>query len=133
MITILRPDHFTIVTDKLSETEAFYANLLGLSRGPRPDFKFSGLWLYANEVAVLHVKEVEHMPNPRRGVLDHMAFRGKGINTLLQKLKSAKLTYRIVRTPEPWEQWQVFFQDPNGADVEIDFDGKESLAPEHLP
>ena len=59
MITILRPDHFTIVTDKLSETEAFYANLLGLSRGPRPDFKFSGLWLYANEVAVLHVKEVE--------------------------------------------------------------------------
>ena len=71
------------------------------------------------------------MPTPRRGVLDHMAFRGEGINALLQKLKSAKLDYSIVRTPAPWDQWQVFFQDPNGADVEVDFDSKEVLNPEH--
>ena len=60
-----------------------------------------------------------------------MAFRGEGLNALLQKLKSAKLDYRILRTPDPWEQWQVFFKDPNGVDVEVDFDGKETLAPEH--
>ena len=131
MTTILRPDHFTIVTDNLSGTEEFYTRLLGFSRGPRPDFNFPGLWLYANEAAILHIKEVEHMPTPRRGVLDHMAFRGEDLNALLQKLKSAKLDYRIVRTPAPWDQWQVFFQDPNGADVEVDFDGKEVLNPEH--
>ena len=131
VITILRPDHFTIVTDNLSETEAFYTRLLGLTRGARPDFSFPGIWLYANEAAVLHVKEVEQMPSPRRGVLDHMAFRGQGLNMLLQKLKTFDLDYRIVRTPEPWEQWQVFFQDPNGADVEVDFDGQESLDPEY--
>ena len=131
MTTILRPDHFTIVTDNLSLTEDFYAELLGFSRGPRPDFKFPGVWLYANDVAMLHVMEVEQMPNPRRGVLDHMAFRGKGVNALLEKLKSAGLAYRIVRTPDPWEQWQVFFCDPNGVDVEVDFDGTEILNPEN--
>lgn len=131
--TILRPDHFTIVTDNLGATEEFYTKLLGLSRGPRPDFKFPGLWLYANEAAVLHVIEVQEMPNPRKGVLDHMAFRGEGINELLSNLKSAGLQYRIVQTPEPWVQWQVFFKDPNGADVEVDFDGNEPLNTEDHP
>lgn len=131
MTAILRPDHFTIVTDDLHKTEEFYTEMLGLSRGPRPDFKFPGLWLYANEAAVLHVVQVQEMPDPRKGVLDHMAFRGEGINALLDKLKSAGLQYRIVRTPEPRIQWQVFFKDPNGADVEVDFDGHEPLSAEH--
>lgn len=131
--TILRPDHFTIVTDRLSETKEFYEEVLGFLPGPRPDFKFPGLWLYANEAACLHVVEVEQMPAARKGVLDHMAFRGEGVNVLIDKLKSLNLDYRIMRTPDPWVQWQVFFQDPNGADVEVDFDGNEALSPENIP
>ena len=133
MTTILRPDHFTIVTDDLTITESFYTTLLGFTVGPRPDFKFPGLWLYANDAAILHVMQVDQMPNPRKGVLDHMAFRGKDINALLDRLKTAGLAFRISRTPAPWEQWQVFFEDPNGAIVEVDFDGRETLAPEHQP
>ena len=131
MTTILSPDHFTVLTDDLLVTEDFYTNLLGFTVGPRPEFKFSGLWLYANNAPILHVMQVEKMPNPRKGVLDHMAFRGKGVNALLAKLKTAGLNYRITRTPEPWNQWQVFFADPNGAVVEVDFDGQEILEPEH--
>lgn len=131
MTVILHPDHFTIVTDDLSETEQFYTSMLGFTTGPRPDFKFPGLWLYANDRAILHVIKVDKMPNPRRGVLDHMAFRGQGANKLVEQLRSAGLPYRIVRTPAPWIQWQVFFQDPNGADLEVDFDGNEPLNPEY--
>lgn len=133
MTTILRPDHFTILTDDLSVTEDFYTKLLGFTVGPRPDFKFPGLWLYANDAAILHVMQVDQLPNPRKGVLDHMAFRGKDVNTLLDRLKTAGLDARISRTPAPWEQWQVFFEDPNGAIVEVDFDGRETLTPEHQP
>lgn len=133
MVTILRPDHFTIVTDDLLVTEDFYTKLLGFSVGPRPEFKFPGLWLYANDAAILHVMQVDEMPNPRKGVLDHMAFRGEDVNALLRKLKTEGLKYRIVRTPDPWDQWQVFFEDPNGAVVEVDFDGQEILEPEHQP
>ena len=133
MTTILRPDHFTIVTEDLTITEDFYTTLLGFTVGPRPDFKFPGLWLYANDAAILHVMQVDQMPNPRKGVLDHMAFRGKDINALLDRLKTAGLAFRISRTPAPWVQWQVFFGDPNGAIVEVDFDGHETLSPEHQP
>lgn len=127
MTTILRPDHFTIVTDDLGATEAFYTELLGFTVGPRPEFKFPGLWLYANEAAILHVVKVEDMPNPRKGVLDHMAFRGEDVNALLDKLTQVGLKYDLLRTPDPWVQWQVFFKDPNGAKVEVDFDGNEVL------
>lgn len=129
---ILRPDHFTIVTDDLSATEAFYTGLLGFTVGARPDFKFPGLWLYANGAAILHVMYAEEMPNPRKGVLDHMAFRGEDVNALLGRLKAAGIPYRLKPTPAPWVQWQVFFEDPNGAVVEVDFDGQEALAPEYV-
>ena len=131
MTIILRPDHFTVLTDNLLVTERFYTKILGFTVGPRPDFKFPGLWLYINDTAILHVMQVDQMPNPRKGVLDHMAFRGKDVNALLQKLKTAGLDYRITRTPAPWDQWQVFFEDPNGAVVEVDFDGQEIPEPEH--
>ncbi len=129
MTSILRPDHFTILTDELEVTEAFYTKLLGFTVGPRPDFNFAGLWLYINDAAILHVVQIETMPIPRNGVLDHMAFRGKDINTLLKRLSVANIPYRLIRTPEPWDQWQVFFDDPNGAKVEVNFDGQEPLDP----
>ena len=127
---ISRLDHFTIVTDNLAKTEEFYSKFLGFSVGPRPDFKIPGIWLYANEVPILHVVGVEEMPNPRRGVLDHMAFRGSGMNDLLRKLTDEGVSFRIIPTPAPWNQWQVFFDDPNEAVVEIDFDGEEALDPQ---
>lgn len=125
----LRPDHFTILTDDLSTTEDFYREILGLSVGERPDFSFAGSWLYSERDPILHVVKVNEMPNPRKGVLDHMAFRGEGINALLQHLRQAEVEYRVARTPKPWVQWQVFFEDPNGALCEVDFDGNEFLDP----
>lgn len=60
-----------------------------------------------------------------------MAFRGKDVNALLQTLTQAGSTYRLIQTPDPWVQWQVFFEDPNGAVVEVDFDGREVLNSEY--
>ena len=132
MTTILRPDHFTVLTDDVSSTEGFYTRFLGFTVGARPDFKFPGVWFYANDAAILHVMKVDELPVPRNGVLDHMAFRGEGINELLAKLTKAGLSYRLKRTPEPWDQWQLFFEDPNGAVVEVDFDGGEAVDPQYL-
>ena len=95
--------------------------------GPRPNFKFPGTWFYVGDKAILHVMQTDEMPEPRAGVLDHMAFRGAGINVLLGKLKAADVDYRVKRLPAPFNDWQVFFHDPNGAKVEVDFDGEEQL------
>lgn len=113
-------DHFTIVTDRLDDTRAFYA-ALGLADGPRPDFGLGGAWLYAGERAVLHIVETEAMPPVRRGALDHMAFTGEGLLEVAGHFRASGIPYRIIRTPRPFSRWQMFFQDPNGVDVELDF------------
>lgn len=126
---IQRMDHFTVVTDRLEETRDFYAGL-GLAVGPRPDFGIPGLWLYAGGHAVLHVVAAAEMPLARRGVIDHMAFFGGDIVATLSTLKRQRIAYRLLRLPRPWSTWQVFFLDPNGAEVEIDFDAAQSVPAE---
>ncbi|MEA3140203.1 MAG: hypothetical protein QOK23_2372 [Gammaproteobacteria bacterium] len=125
---IQRMDHFTIVTDRLDETLAFYA-MLGLHVGARPDFGVPGAWLYAAEQPILHVIEVTHMPEPRRGALDHMAYRAQGLLATTRLLEERGIAHRIIRTPAPFRMWQLFFVDPNGVDVELDFDPQE-IAPD---
>ncbi|MDG0863962.1 dioxygenase [Pelomonas aquatica] len=126
MGAIQRMDHFTVVTDRLEETRVFYERL-GLAVGPRPDFGIGGLWLYVGGHPVLHVIEVQQMPTPRRGALDHMAFMGGDAASTLGLLQQAGIAYRLVRLPRPYSTWQVFFQDPNGAEVEIDFDAAQAI------
>jgi catechol 2,3-dioxygenase-like lactoylglutathione lyase family enzyme len=125
---IRRMDHFTIVTDRLDETLAFYA-MLGLHAGARPNFSVPGAWLYAAEQPILHVIEVTNMPEPRRGALDHMAYHAQGLLATSQALEERGIAHRIIRTPAPFRMWQLFFVDPNGIDVELDFDPEE-IAPD---
>ncbi|MDB5672877.1 MAG: dioxygenase [Alphaproteobacteria bacterium] len=120
-MTIRAMDHFTIVTNRLAETIAFYA-LLGLTDGARPDFGIGGAWLYAGDRPILHVLEVASMPEPRRGVIDHIAFTSEGLLTIADTLRGRGIDYSIIRTPRPFSRWQMFLEDPNGAEVELDFD-----------
>lgn len=132
MVGIQRMDHFTVVTNQLGATREFYERL-GLSAGPRPDFGIPGLWLYAGQQAVLHLVEVAEMPSPRRGAIDHIAFFGGDIVETLRQLRQQGTPYHLVRAPRPWSTWQVFFEDPNGVEVEIDFDASETVPPELKP
>ncbi len=123
---ITRMDHFTIVTDRLDATRAFYSDLLEMKEGPRPPFPVPGCWFYCGQEPVLHVIGVQRMPEPRRGVLDHMAFRAEGLMRALDRLDAAHVPFRIVRSPGAVRTWQVFFDDPNGVEVELDFDPAET-------
>ena len=123
---IQRMDHFTIVTDQLASTITFYERL-GLAVGARPDFGVGGAWLYVGDHPVLHVVETDRMPEPRRGVLDHMAFFAQDFVALAARLSEAGIAYRVIRTPRPFSLWQMFLYDPNGFVVELDF------APDETP
>jgi catechol 2,3-dioxygenase-like lactoylglutathione lyase family enzyme len=125
---VQRMDHFTVVTDRLAQTLAFYARF-GFREGPRPPFPIPGAWLYLDERPVLHVIEVAQMPEPRRGALDHMAYRAQDILATTNVLDEHDIRHRIIRTPAPFRMWQLFFEDPNGVEVEFDFDGEE-IAPD---
>jgi hypothetical protein len=65
------------------------------------------------------------------GLLDHMAFSATGLADYVGKLKARNIKYDLRRVPEGGYAagvWQIFFHDPNGAKVELDF-AKEETAP----
>lgn len=122
---VARMDHFTVVTDRLEATLDFYTGVLGFTSGPRPDFGVPGYWFYIADHPVLHIVGVEQMPRTRRGALDHMAYWAEGLQEAVQRLKDRGVAFRIIRVPRPYSTWQLFFDDPNGAEVELDFSPDE--------
>ena len=120
-MTVRAMDHFTIVTNRLADTIAFYA-MLGLSGGPRPDFGIGGAWLYAGDKLTVMETIRNSRPEHRRGVIDHLAFTSEGLLAIAKTLRDQAIAYRIIRTPRPYSRWQMFLEDPNGAEVELDFD-----------
>jgi catechol 2,3-dioxygenase-like lactoylglutathione lyase family enzyme len=123
-MAVTEMNHFTVLTDDLEKTRAFYVGLLGLREGPRPPLGFPGAWLYAGERPVLHVIAGRALPAERRGVLDHMAFSATGVADVTARLDGAGIAYDLRRQPES-NVWQLFCFDPNGARVELDFDAAE--------
>lgn len=117
-------NHFTVLTDDVPLTIAFYTRMLGLADGPRPRLGFPGAWLYADGVAVLHVVGGKSREQLRPGVIDHMAFTAKGLADTLAMLITHNVEHTCRRQNESGI-WQVFFFDPNGARVELDFAADE--------
>ena len=63
------------------------------------------------------------------GLLDHMAFSATGLADYVGKLKERDIKYDLRRVPEGGYAagvWQIFFLDPNGAKVELDFAKEET-------
>jgi len=125
-MAVTEMNHFTVLTDDLERTRAFYVGLLGLREGPRPPLGFPGAWLYAGERPVLHVIAGRALPEERRGVLDHMAFSAKDLAGITGKLEAQGIAYDLRKQPESGV-WQLFLFDPSGAKVELDFEPGETL------
>ena len=119
-------NHFTILTDNLDATLVFYKEHLDFSPGARPPFTFPGAWLYAagGSDAILHVIAGKEKKDLVKGVLDHMAFTAQDLRGSVAKLKASGIAYELRQLPA-YGTWQLFFLDPNGAKVELDFDPAE--------
>ncbi len=117
-------NHFTVIAKDLDQTVEFYREILNLEVGFRPDLGSPGAWLYIGENAVLHILSGKEFPKEPEGVLDHMAFTSENINRILTKLKAQEINFSLKRQPQT-NTWQLFFKDPNGAKVELDFPATE--------
>ena len=120
-------EHFTVLAEDLEATRQFYGDILGLEEGYRPPLGFPGAWLYVGGRAVLHVIAGRALPVERAGVLDHMAFAAKDLPGTLAKLKQRGVKYDLRRQNDT-RVWQLFFHDPSGAKVELDFSAEEQEA-----
>jgi catechol 2,3-dioxygenase-like lactoylglutathione lyase family enzyme len=117
-------NHFTVLTEDLDATKAFYIDILGLSDGFRPDLGFPGAWLYAGGQPILHVVAGRGVPANPRGVIDHMAFSARDLRDVVARLAAHRIDYDLRRLPTTGA-WQLFCKDPSGARVELDFEAGE--------
>jgi catechol-2,3-dioxygenase len=121
--------HYNLRADRatLERLRDFYVDVVGLQTGPRPPFSSFGYWLYIGERAVLHLSEAR--PLERRapqgsGTFDHVAFECTDLPGFETRLRSLGVDFRRGHVPV-LDQWQLFFVDPAGNGVELNFAGPE--------
>lgn len=123
-----RIDHFTVLSADAIAAAEFFSAILGLESGPRPHFCVAGVWLYCNDAPILHIIERENVATVR-GSMDHIALWGRDLSGTVARLKARGTAFRLQRIPAggPSEgDWQLYFETPDGAHIEIGFSGAES-------
>jgi catechol 2,3-dioxygenase-like lactoylglutathione lyase family enzyme len=117
-------DHFNIRTRNLGDTVRFYEDILGLEKGPRPNFAFPGAWMYSEGKAVVHLVDIsktDEAQKPDSGVVHHVAFASTGFDGMAQRLKSKGMAFDSRQVPGG-DLWQIFVNDPNGVMIELNYE-----------
>jgi catechol 2,3-dioxygenase-like lactoylglutathione lyase family enzyme len=138
-------NHYSIRTADLDASRRFYVDVLGLVVGPRPEFPFPGLWLYAGDTsqwsnAAVHVigsdpadgNGLRNYLGHREagaargsGALDHVAFFATGLAAMRAKLERLGIMARERAVPGLGLH-QLFVDDPNGIVVELNYPAAEA-------
>jgi catechol 2,3-dioxygenase-like lactoylglutathione lyase family enzyme len=123
-------DHFNIRTRNLGGTVRFYEEVLGLEKGPRPNFAFPGAWMYSEGKPVVHLVDISSTDEPQKpdsGVVHHVAFVSRGFDGMQQRLKSRGMTFEARQVPGG-SLWQIFVNDPNGVMIELNYEAAKEGA-----
>lgn len=114
-------DHYALLTSDVERTTRFYTEVVGLEVGFRPKMTFEGVWLYAGGQPIVHIIAGKPIPTRETGAVDHLALKATGdVDAALAKIKSHGIEYTM-RTLERTGVTQVFFRDPDGVGVELNF------------
>lgn len=123
---IERLDHVNLRTVQLAKMIAWYEGILLLKSGDRPNFPFNGAWIYAGNIPVVHLVEVDTAPPEASDLaLEHAAFYAAGLSDFLLRLQAAGEKFRVVRVPG-MPLVQVNIWDPDGNHLHVDFDAVEA-------
>ncbi|MCB1747625.1 MAG: VOC family protein [Gammaproteobacteria bacterium] len=126
-----RLDHYFVYASDLDRSRRFYADVLGLHQGPRPDFDFPGYWFYLEDRPVVHVGNDafeggyvdagdERRITGGTGPVDHIAFRGSDIEAFERRFDDQGVSYQRREVPD-FKLSQLFVKDPEGVTIELNF------------
>jgi catechol 2,3-dioxygenase-like lactoylglutathione lyase family enzyme len=133
---ITHMQHYMVLSKDLEKTRAFYCDVLGLRTGPRPPFKFKGLWIYVGDIACIHVGERASYDETSRtqanpadpndhgsGSVDHIAFAATDYEELTSRFAKLGVPFRATQVPGS-DLRQLFVFDPDGIQIEINIRSK---------
>jgi len=115
-----RLDHVNIRTGNLTAMRRFYTEVLGLTDGWRPAFRFDGAWLYLGDGAVVHLVDSGETAPGQAPRLEHFAFTGRDLAAFLDRLRADGIAYRVRIVPG-LDLRQVNLLDPDGNHLHVDF------------
>ena len=137
--------HYSIRTGRLEETKKFYVDVLGLRVGFRPPLPFPGVWLYQRDddedYGIVHLLGTggdgeglaaylgDKALRQGTGAIDHLAFLADDIEEFRERLQASSVPYREREVPGLGLR-QMFFEDPAGVTIEMNFPANESTEPE---
>ena len=114
-------DHYALLTSDVARTTRFYTEVVGLEVGFRPKMTFEGVWLYAGGQPIVHIIQGKPIPTKETGAVDHLALKAVGsVDAALEMIKAHGVEYTM-RVLERTGVTQVFFRDPDGVGVELNF------------
>lgn len=114
-------DHYALLTTNPDATTHFYTEVVGLTVGYRPELSFPGVWLYAGAEPIVHIIHGKDVTTRETGAVDHLAFKATGnVDATLAVLKAHSVEYSM-RVLQRTGVTQVFFRDPDGVGVELNF------------
>jgi catechol 2,3-dioxygenase-like lactoylglutathione lyase family enzyme len=133
-------EHFLVAADDIDATRDWYARVLGMRSGPHPDFGFPVHWMYLGDTDVVHIGPSARAASENQkkylgrtsqdqgagtGAIDHIAFRASGLRAMLEHLKREKIDFTR-RRASGQALFQLFFYDPNGIKIELNYDAAEA-------
>lgn len=112
----------------LDQLKAFYCDVVGLEEGARPAFRSFGYWLYAGDQDILHLSETA--PDEARAThvattFDHVAFSCTNPVEMEEILVERRIEYGERLVAQTGTK-QIFFRDPAGNGVELNFAPEKS-------
>jgi catechol 2,3-dioxygenase-like lactoylglutathione lyase family enzyme len=139
-------EHFLLAADDIDATRDWYSRVLGMRSGPHPDFGFPVHWMYIGDTDVVHIGPSARAASENQkkylgrtsqdtgagtGAIDHIAFRASGLREMMRHLQEEKIQF-TQRRANGQALFQLFFYDPNGIKIELNYDAAEAegIAPE---
>ena len=119
--------HINIPAVDVERSKEFYVRVVGLRVGPRPPVASVGYWLYLGDQPVIHlVQRASGLPPVAgTGAIDHVAFRGIDLPTTRAILHAHGVPFREAVIPRD-QSIQLFFHDPDGVKIELNFEPQEA-------
>ena len=135
-------EHFLVAADDIDATRDWYARVLGMTSGPHPEFGFPVHWMYLGELDVVHIGPSSGTASENQkkylgrtsgksaqeegtGAIDHIAFRATGLRAMIDLLQEERIAFSR-RRANGQALFQLFFYDPNGIKIELNYDAAEA-------
>jgi catechol 2,3-dioxygenase-like lactoylglutathione lyase family enzyme len=132
-------EHFLVAADDIDATRDWYARVLGMTSGAHPEFGFPVHWMYLAGVDVVHIGpsakaateaqraylgRIAQDSGAGTGAIDHIAFRASGLRAMIEHLRAQGVPF-TQRRANGQALFQLFFYDPNGIKIELNYAAAE--------